>query len=130
MKPPLRKVLFITGTDTGVGKTVLTIRLLRELRAAGIKAIALKPFCSGDREDARRIAEEMGGEKSIEEINPYYQSEPVAPGVRSLRNRGLGDPHLREILSKIWNTAQGYEWVLIVGVGGGDGPADQDADGD
>lgn len=38
--PPL---LFITGTDTGVGKTFLTCLLLRHLRQSGVKALAIKP---------------------------------------------------------------------------------------
>ncbi|MEQ2010040.1 MAG: AAA family ATPase, partial [Limisphaerales bacterium] len=46
------RVVFVTGSDTGVGKTVLTALLTRRLRAAGIGAVALKPLCSGGREDA------------------------------------------------------------------------------
>ena len=44
---------FITGTDTGVGKTMLTALLTRFLRERGVQAAALKPVCSGGRDDAR-----------------------------------------------------------------------------
>ena len=49
----MKRTLFITGTDTGVGKTVLTALLARFLRARGVHAAALKPVCSGGRDDAR-----------------------------------------------------------------------------
>jgi dethiobiotin synthetase len=45
----LQNVIFITGTDTGVGKTVLTALLLSHLRQGGSGALALKPFYSGGR---------------------------------------------------------------------------------
>ncbi len=44
--------LFITGTDTGVGKTHIAALILRELRAAGVRAGAYKPVCSGAVDDA------------------------------------------------------------------------------
>jgi dethiobiotin synthetase len=47
------RLVFITGTDTGVGKTLFTAGLLHHLRASGVRAVALKPFSSGSRADAR-----------------------------------------------------------------------------
>ena len=40
--------LFVTGTDTGVGKTLLTCALVRWLRASGIDGVAFKPVATGD----------------------------------------------------------------------------------
>ena len=51
----MKQMLFITGTDTGVGKTVLTALLVKFLRERGVNAAALKPICSGSRDDARKI---------------------------------------------------------------------------
>ena len=51
----MKQTLFITGTDTGVGKTVLTVLLVKFLRARGVNAAALKPICSGNRDDARKL---------------------------------------------------------------------------
>ena len=45
------RIIFITGTDTGVGKTLLTGLLLDHLRHSGCHALAMKPFCSGSRAD-------------------------------------------------------------------------------
>ena len=50
-------IVFITGTDTGVGKTLLTGLLLEWLRSlAKVDAIAIKPFISGNLRDARLLA--------------------------------------------------------------------------
>ena len=57
----MKQTLFITGTDTGVGKTVLTALLVKYLRARGANAVALKPICSGERADARALRAEMDG---------------------------------------------------------------------
>lgn len=73
------KTLFITGTDTGVGKTVLTVLLVRFLRSRGINAAALKPVCSGGREDARKLFAAMDGSLSLDEINPWHFRVPIAP---------------------------------------------------
>ena len=66
---------FITGTDTGVGKTVLTSLLTRFLRAGGVPAAALKPICSGGRADARALHAAMNGALSLDEINTILYGE-------------------------------------------------------
>ena len=49
--------IFITGTDTGVGKTRVAALLVRALRTAGTDAVGFKPICCGGREDAVALAE-------------------------------------------------------------------------
>ncbi|MFZ0827466.1 MAG: dethiobiotin synthase, partial [Verrucomicrobiia bacterium] len=49
----MSQTIFITGTDTGVGKTLLTALLARFLHELGVNAAALKPVGSGGRADAR-----------------------------------------------------------------------------
>ncbi|MGD0260517.1 MAG: hypothetical protein ABSD29_11920 [Verrucomicrobiota bacterium] len=44
----LARIIFITGTDTSVGKTLLTGLLLHHLRQSACHALAIKPFCSGN----------------------------------------------------------------------------------
>jgi len=73
------KTIFITGTDTGVGKTVLTALLLSHLRQTGCCALAVKPFCSGGRADAELLHSLQEGDLTLDEINPYHFSEPLAP---------------------------------------------------
>jgi dethiobiotin synthetase len=73
------KTIFITGIDTGVGKTVLTALLLSHLRQTGCCALAVKPFCSGGRADAELLHSLQEGDLTLDEINPYHFSEPLAP---------------------------------------------------
>ena len=73
------KSFYITGTDTGVGKTVLTALLTRQLRAQGIAVAALKPICSGGREDAEALHSALDGELSLDTINPWHFRLPLAP---------------------------------------------------
>jgi dethiobiotin synthetase len=73
------KIVFVTGTDTGVGKTLVTALLLCHLRRRGARALALKPFCSGGRADAELLHELQDGDLTLDEINPFYFPEPVAP---------------------------------------------------
>lgn len=70
---------FITGTDTGVGKTYFTALLTRAARQAGLDTAALKPLCCGSREDVHILRAAAGGELPVEEINPVYYDLPVAP---------------------------------------------------
>jgi dethiobiotin synthase len=73
------RIIFVTGTDTGVGKTLFTALLLAHLRGSGVPALAVKPFCSGTRADAELLASVQDGELTIAEVNPFYFEEPVAP---------------------------------------------------
>jgi dethiobiotin synthetase len=81
------KIVFITGTDTGVGKTLLTALLLCHLRARGARALALKPFCSGTRADAQLLHDLQDGDLTLEEVNPFYFPEPVAPLVSARKHK-------------------------------------------
>ena len=47
--------LFITGTDTSVGKTYVTSRLVRSLRAKGVDCVGMKPLSCGGLEDAEAL---------------------------------------------------------------------------
>jgi dethiobiotin synthetase len=82
-----RTTFFITGTDTGVGKTVLTALLTRHLRERGVNAVALKPVCSGDRADARALHAASAGALTLDEINPWHFRAPMAPLLAARRER-------------------------------------------
>jgi len=70
---------FITGTDTGVGKTWFTGWLVRAWLALGLNAAALKPIASGDRDDAEFLRAAMGQILTLDEINPHHFREAAAP---------------------------------------------------
>lgn len=70
---------FVTGTDTGVGKTFLTAQLTRDGRRRGLPAAALKPLATGDRADAEQLRQAMDGLLTLDEINPVWFRLPAAP---------------------------------------------------
>jgi len=70
---------FITGTDTGVGKTFFTAAWTRELRRRGLPALALKPIACGDRSDAEFFAKANDETLSLNEINPVFLAPPLSP---------------------------------------------------
>jgi dethiobiotin synthetase len=102
------EITFITGTDTGVGKTIVTSLLLAHLRQSGCRALALKPFCSGGRGDARLLQRLQDNELTLDEINPFYFREPLAPLVAA-RDQGRKITfqavinHIKKILKKLEN---------------------------
>ena len=115
--------IFVTGTDTGVGKTYFTALLTRRLRAQGIPAIALKPVASGDRSDALALAEAMGGALPISKINPIHFSTPLAPyAAGMLENRPFPWDQLRSHWREISGSHPGP--FLVEGVGGWRVPMD------
>jgi len=108
--------LFVTGTDTGVGKTVFTGLLVRHLRTTGLHALAIKPFCSGSRADVRLLRAMQDNELTEDEINPFYFPEPIAPLVSARQRKRLIS--LVEVVRRIKAIAVRCEGLLIEGSGG------------
>jgi dethiobiotin synthetase len=112
----LARIIFITGTDTGVGKTLLTGLLLDHLRQSGCHALAIKPFCSGSHADTEFLRAVQDGELTIEEITPFFFAEPLAPLVAARRHGRL--IRLPEVLRQINRIASRCDCLLIEGIGG------------
>jgi dethiobiotin synthetase len=112
----MKQTIFITGTDTGIGKTVLTALLTRFLRERGVNAVALKPICSGGRADARALRAAMGNALSLDEINPWHFRAPVAPLLAAHRER----KHVRlaEVLAHLRAMQRRFDVLLVEGAGG------------
>ena len=107
---------FITGTDTGVGKTFVTALLARALRRAGLDTIALKPICSGDRGDAETLRAACDGELELDEVNPLWFQMPVAPHLAARHeNRTVSIPALENWFRSV---SEGRKSVLVEGAGG------------
>ena len=51
----MNKGIFITGTDTGVGKTVIACGVARLLKSWGVNVGVMKPVAAGDQDDAKRL---------------------------------------------------------------------------
>lgn len=109
-------MLFITGTDTGAGKTVLTALLARFLRSRKVPVAALKPVCSGGRADARQLQAALGGSWSLDEINPWHFRAAIAPGLAARQeNKSL---QVAAVLAFIRATQKKFEVTLVEGAGG------------
>lgn len=109
-------IVFVTGTDTGVGKTVLTALLARHLRQQGVNVAALKPVCSGGRDDARILQRALSGSMSLDEINPWHFPAPLAPPfAAAMAKRRLNVP---AVLRHVRDIARRHELTLVEGAGG------------
>ena len=81
------QTIFVTGTDTGVGKTRVASALLRQLRAQGVDACGYKPVASGcvqtplglRNDDAEMLLAASGGDEAYARINPYAFEPAIAP---------------------------------------------------
>jgi dethiobiotin synthetase len=85
----LPRHFFVTGTDTGVGKTTVTVRLMQQLIAQGFTVIGMKPVASGcewldgrwQNEDVRQLTAASNVNAPPELINPYCFDPPIAPHI-------------------------------------------------
>jgi dethiobiotin synthetase len=111
-----QSLFYITGTDTGVGKTVLTVLLARYLRERGVNVAALKPVCSGGRDDARDLHAVFDGELTLAEINPWHFRAPIAPVLAARRERK--SIKLSEVRAHIRAMQKRFDVLLVEGAGG------------
>jgi len=114
--PRLKPTIFITGTDTGAGKTVLTALLAQFLRQRGVQVAALKPLCSGGREDAEKIFAALGGALTLDEINPWHFRAVIAPALAGKREKQ--SVKLASVLTHIRATQRNFAVTLVEGAGG------------
>ncbi len=107
---------FITGTDTGVGKTWFACWLVRAWRARGFNAAGLKPIASGDRADGEQLRAAAGDCLALDEVNPVHFREPAAPLIAAqLENRVIDFASLN---AQIASARSRYSHLVVEGVGG------------
>jgi dethiobiotin synthetase len=108
--------VFITGTDTGVGKTVVTALLLAHLRARGRPAIAMKPISCGDRHDAHLFHGLADCRVPFDRINPIHFQKPLAPLAAARMERRHWDVAI--VQSAFCSLGSTFSPVLVEGIGG------------
>jgi dethiobiotin synthetase len=123
-QPLSRRGVFVTGTDTGVGKTWTVVGLLTALRRRGRTVRGMKPVATGCRpteqglrsDDALMIQAHAGEDLPYEWVNPYGFEPPIAPafaarqaGVRISTNR---------ICAVERRLARAAELTVVEGIGG------------
>jgi dethiobiotin synthetase len=116
--------LFVTGTDTGVGKTLVACALTRALTALGLKVAVLKPVASGAlrtpqglrNEDALSLAACANVGQTYEEVNRYCFEPPISPHIAADEARISIDTGL--IAGDFRAMAARADWVVAEGAGG------------
>jgi len=107
---------FITGTDTGVGKTHTAVQLLRRLRANGRSCAGFKPICCGDRRDAELLLSAGANGLTIDEIDPLWLQTPAAP-LTAAQIEAV-NINIERLLDAFRKRAAQVDDVFVEGVGG------------
>lgn len=116
--------IFISGTDTEVGKTTCSVALLRQLRQQGYKVAAMKPIASGceptesglRNADALALMQQASVQLPYELVNPYSFEEPIAPHIAA-KNSGC-EIRIDTIVDHYQQIASQVDVVIVEGVGG------------
>ena len=115
---------FVTGTDTGVGKTLVSRLLLEALAHAGQSAVGMKPVASGCRatdagwrsDDARELLAASGVAADYADVNPYALGSACAPHIAA-HEMGI-EIQQEKIIESFRRLQQKSPWVVVEGVGG------------
>lgn len=118
------KGIFVTGTDTGVGKTFVACGIARVLRDAGYRIGVMKPVESGCAEgdgqlipeDAIRLRDASGCQVPLEKICPYALREPLAPSMAAERQGITID--IDRLMNIYREISAAHDLTLVEGAGG------------
>jgi dethiobiotin synthetase len=118
------KGVFVTATDTGVGKTIVSAVIARLLLKRNIRVGVMKPVTSGCREvngllvseDACILAHGAGIPEVSDEMAPYRLRLPIAPSAAAA-NEGV-DIDFRHIQSSYARLADSHDFLIVEGAGG------------
>lgn len=108
--------LFLTGTDTDVGKTYVAARLIRALRREGVDCVGFKPLCCGGREDAEALHAASDGALSLNDVNPVWLRPPAAPYTAAMiEGRSIDLALIRDTFARL---RAAHPSLIVEGVGG------------
>jgi len=115
---------FVTGTDTGVGKTTVTVRLMQQLVAQGLTVIGMKPVASGcewldgrwQNEDVRQLTAASNVQAPPELVNPYCFEPAISPHIAAAQAGVTID--LNIILEAYQQLTTMADVVIVEGAGG------------
>lgn len=112
---------FVTGTDTGVGKTLVCCALLHAFAAQGQRVVGMKPVAAGcgedeRNEDVKKLRAASNVMATYGQINPYSFIHPIAPHIAA-RNSGVRIDFSR-ILTSYSELASQADVVIVEGIGG------------
>jgi dethiobiotin synthetase len=116
--------IFITGTDTGVGKTYVGAGLAAALREKGIDVGVMKPAETGcvlrkgvlRPRDTLKLIKAGGVDDPLDLVNPYRFLDPLAPAIAAAREgKGI---NIKRIVSAFHSLARKHSCMLVEGAGG------------
>lgn len=108
--------IFVTGTGTDVGKTVVAAGLAAVLRQGGVRVGVMKPVAAGPQVDTRLLRQAAGCREAIHRLNPVALSHALAPAVAArLEGRRVD---LGRLVRAYRRLAAWYEAVVVEGAGG------------
>ena len=123
MSSPPSNTLFVTGTDTSIGKTYVCARLLEFLKTKGIQVGYQKWVASGTDaglpEDVNLCLDAAGISPTpelVEQLAPYYFRFPASPHLAAEMENRVVDPEV--IIENYQKLAARYKWLIVEGVGG------------
>jgi dethiobiotin synthetase len=116
--------LFVTGTDTGVGKTLVSAALLRSFRQRGLRVAGMKPVASGcertpdglRNDDARTLQAESSGTRPYAAINPFAYEPAIAPHIAAEEAKVPID--FQTIEARYRELSADSDLVIVEGAGG------------
>lgn len=117
--------IFVTGTDTGVGKTVVAVALLEAMAARGLRVIGMKPVAAGAErtaggrlanDDVAALIQASNVQAPPEQINPYCFEPAVAPHLAATA-KGV-KVSLERIEQAFCALTSRAEYVVVEGAGG------------
>lgn len=119
----MAKGIFITGTDTGVGKTIFSAALARLLKNKGVNVGVMKPVTSGcDEKECRLVSADAellawgAGISVSQEIAPYLLREPIAPSAAAEMEHTKIE--FSRILAAYHRLSEEHDFVIVEGAGG------------
>jgi dethiobiotin synthetase len=121
----MKRGVFITGTDTGVGKTIIAAAITRALKMRGVSVGVMKPVETGCRMEGEKGLVPVDGaflqymaetDTTLSDITPYRFETPVAPLIASeIEGRVIRE---EVILSTFKKIADDQDFMVVEGVGG------------
>ena len=117
------KSLFVTGTDTDVGKTCVSASIVKNLRDMDIDVGVMKPFASGHKKNSNSLPQDVeilmkysGSQDPIDLVNPYFFEIPTSPydAAKILVQK----INLQKVIDAYNKLLSSHDLVIVEGIGG------------
>lgn len=112
----MQKGIFITGTDTEVGKTYVSAMIAEALSKTNISCGVFKPIATGNRDDAETLIKAAKIKESPQTVTPIFFNNPMSPyGASLLENKVFDMKKVQKTFKYFINT---YDFTIVEGIGG------------